>query len=75
MNKIVGEDISLDKDFDALIRIIKPPPIAGITFSNTRIKRKSSIALNNMVDATKQWNKMLVSSINKIHTTNLEIKD
>ncbi len=29
MNKIVGEDISHDKDFDASIRIIKPPPIVG----------------------------------------------
>jgi hypothetical protein len=27
-----------------------------------------------MVDATKQGNKMLVSSIDKIHTTNLEIE-
>jgi hypothetical protein len=66
MNEIVGEDTSLDKDFDALVRIIKPPPIAGKTLSNRRIKRKSSIVLNNMVDATKQGNKMLVSLIDKI---------
>ncbi len=75
MNKIVGEDTSLDKDFDTLVRIIKLPPIASRTHSNTRIKRKLSITLNNMVDATKQGNKMLILSIDKIHTINLEIKD
>jgi hypothetical protein len=75
MNEIVGEDTSRDKDFDAFVRIIKPPPIASRkTLSNIRIKRESSKALNNMVDATKQRNKMLVSSIDKIHTINLESK-
>jgi len=43
MNKIIGEDISLDKDFDALVRIIKLLPIdVKGAFGNTRIKRKSS---------------------------------
>jgi hypothetical protein len=27
-----------------------------------------------MLEATDQWNKMLVASINKIHNANLEIK-
>ncbi len=76
MNMIVGEDTSLDKDSNALVRIFKPLPIVGWgAFVNVGIKRKLFVDLNNMVDTIKQGSKMLVSSINKIHTTNLEIKE
>jgi hypothetical protein len=51
MNKIVGEDTSLDKDSDASLNIIKPSPIDGRrALGNTRIKRKLSVILTGMVD-------------------------
>lgn len=75
MNEIVGEDTSLDEDFDASIKIIKPSPIDGWrALSNTRIKRKLFVVFNGMVDVIERKNKMLVSSIDKIHTTSLEIE-
>jgi len=72
---IVGEDTSLDKDSNALVKNFKPSPIIGQRALAIRVKRKSFVVLNNMVDTIKQGNKMLVSSIDKIHTTNLEIEE
>ncbi len=52
-NEIIAEDTSLDKDFDELVRIIKPLPIdVQGAFGNTRIKRKSFVVFNNMLGAT-----------------------
>jgi hypothetical protein len=76
MNEIVGEDTSLDKDPNASIRIFKPLSISGWkTLANIGIKRKSFVVFNYMVDTIKQGNKILVSSIDKIHITNLEIEE
>jgi hypothetical protein len=75
MNEIVGEDTSLDKDSNALVKNFKPSPIIGQRALAIRVKRIFFVVLNNMVDTIKQGNKMLVSSIDKIHTTNLEIEE
>jgi hypothetical protein len=46
--------ISLDKDFNALVKNIKPPPIVSqTTFDDTSVKWKSSIANNGRVEVTK----------------------
>jgi hypothetical protein len=73
-NEIIGEDTSLDKDFDELVRIIKPLPfdVRG-AFGNTRIKRKSFVVFNSMLNEIQWGNKMLVSSTKLMHTTSLEI--
>jgi hypothetical protein len=43
---------------------------------NTRVKRKSPLINNGMVEAIEHKNKRLVvASINKIHTSNLKIED
>jgi hypothetical protein len=75
MNEIIGEEKSIDKDFDALVKIIKPLLIvAKGAIGNTRIKRKLFVVLNNMLNAIELRNKMLVSSINMMHITSLEIE-
>lgn len=44
-------------------------------FGNTRVKRKTLVVNNVMVEVTKNGNKMLITSINKIQKTNLEIEN
>jgi hypothetical protein len=54
MNEIVGEDTSLDKDLNALVRNFKPLLIIGGRALAIGVKRKSFVVLNNMVDTIKQ---------------------
>ncbi len=69
------EDNLLNKEFDASLRIINPPPILDqIELGNTNVKNKSFITSNAIVELTKRDNKTLVTSINKIHIINLEIE-
>ncbi len=75
MNKIIQEDTSLEKEDFNSIKIIKTPPIivGHGAFRNTRMTRKSFSTLNCMVETIKPRNKMMVASINKMNTTNLDI--
>ncbi len=75
MNEIIGEDTSIHKDSNELIRIIKPLPIVVQgALGNTIIKRNLFVAFNNMLNVTESWNKMFISSINMMHITSLEIE-
>jgi hypothetical protein len=49
--------------------------LAKIVFGNIGVKRKTSIVNNVMVEVTKNGNKILITSINKIQKTNLEIEN
>jgi hypothetical protein len=44
-------------------------------FGNIGVKRKTSVVNNVMVEVTKNRNKMLITSIDKIQKTNLEIEN
>jgi hypothetical protein len=58
------------------VKIINKPFIIGKQIiGNTRMKRKSSLTNNGMVEAIKHKNKRLVASINKMHTSNKKIED
>jgi hypothetical protein len=48
--------------------------LAKIVFGNIGVKKKTSIVNNVMVEVTKNGNKMLITLINKIQKTNLEIE-
>ncbi len=49
--------------------------MAKTVFGNTRVKRRTLVVNNVMVEVTKNGNKMLITSINKIQKTNLEIEN
>jgi hypothetical protein len=55
--------------------INKPFILGKQIIGNTRMKRKSPLINNGMVEAIEHKNKRLVVSINKIHTSNLKIED
>lgn len=55
--------------------IIKLPLVVGqCAFGNTKINNKSSLTFNDIVEIIKQENNMMVASIDKMNTTNLEIE-
>lgn len=75
LNVVIHEYNSSYKDSDASIRIVKPPPIVGwMALGNRGDKRKSFVVNNGVVEVTHKGNKMLLASINKIHSRNLEIE-
>ncbi len=75
MNEIIGQDTSIDKDSNVLVKIIKLLPIvARRALSNIRIKRKLFVAFNSMLNVIESWNEMFVSSINMMHIISLEIE-
>ncbi len=58
------------------MKIIKLPLIVGQgVFGNIKIKNKSSLTFNNIVEIIKHGNNMMVASIDKMNTTNLEIEE
>ncbi len=58
------------------MKIIKLPLIVGQgVFDNTKIKNKSSLTFNDIVEIIKHKNNMMVASIDKTNTTNLEIEE
>jgi len=59
-----------------LTRIIKLPLIVGQGFfGNMKIKNKSSLTFNNIVEIIKHGKNMMVASIDKMNTTNLKIEE
>jgi len=69
------EDNLPNKEFDASLNIINPPPILDqIELGNISIKNKSFITCNAIMEVTKRSNKILVTSINKIHIINPKIE-
>ncbi len=75
LNVVIHEYNSPYKDLDASVRIVKPPPIVGwMALGNKNDKQKSFVVNNGVVEVTHKGNKMLVASINKIHSRNLEIE-
>jgi hypothetical protein len=65
----------MKKDLN-LMKIIKLPLIVGQgVFGNIKIKNKSSLTFNNIVEIIKHGNNMMVASIDKMNTTNLEIEE
>lgn len=76
LNEVIHEYTSPYKDSDAFVRIVKPPPIVGwMALGNIGDKQKSFVVNNGMVEVTCEGNKMLVASINKIHSRNLKIEE
>ncbi len=76
LNEVIHDYTSPYKDSNASIRIVKPPPIVGwMALGNIGDKWKSFVVNNGMVEVTHKGNKMLVASINKIHSRNLEIEE
>jgi hypothetical protein len=74
-NEVLHEDDSLDKESNASVRIIKPPPIKLVKHHlATHVERKFSTTNNAMVEVVDRDNKMLVALIDKIHSTNLGIE-
>jgi len=70
------EDNLPNKEFDASLNIINPPPILDqIELSNTSVKNKSFITSNAIVEVIKRGNKILVTSINKIHIISPKIEE
>lgn len=58
------------------MKVIKLPLIVGQgVFDNTKIKNKSSLTFNDIVEIIKHKNNMMVASIDKTNTTNLEIEE
>ncbi len=58
------------------MKIIKLPLIVGQgVFDNTKIKNKSFLTFNDIVEIIKHENNMMVASIDKMNTTNLEIEE
>jgi hypothetical protein len=73
---VFHEDDLSNKEFDASLRIINPPPILDqIELGNTSVKNKSFITSNAIVEVTKKGNKILMTSIDKIHIIHLEIEE
>jgi hypothetical protein len=76
MIDIIQEDTSPMKEDSNLMTIIKLPLVVGQgAFGNTKMKNKSSLTFNDIVEIIKQGNNMMVASIDKMNTTNLEIEE
>jgi uncharacterized protein YfkK (UPF0435 family) len=76
MIDIIQEDTSPMKEDSNLMTIIKLLLVVGQgVFDNIKMKNKSSLTFNDIVEIIKQGNDMIGASIDKMNTTNLEIKE
>jgi hypothetical protein len=71
----LGFQNSLNEIPNARLSPNKPFIIGKQIIGNTRVKSKSPLINNGMVEANEHKNKRLVASINKIHAANLKIED